>query len=507
MQLDRTSDVCCWTDRLHIQLSGTALVQDRYFLSASGLRGDQGNGREGLPLNDQSGGEISHVSSVLSEYIAGALDREMPPDVVLKTKHHILDTFAAILSGSRLRAGRLAAAYVGSMGGNPEATLIGTPLMLPVGSAALANGMAGHADETDDSHLGGRFHPGCGIVPAALAIAERQNRSGRDFLRAVALGYDVGARVTKALGFSRPDTARHSTHSLGPAFGAAAAAAALLRLNPTQVCHVMSYAAQQASGIPFWQRDREHVEKAFDFGGMGARNGVAAATMVAAGFSAVDDPFSGKHNLFTAFGENPDPSCLIADLGTTYEIMRASIKKWCVGSPIQAVLDAVTILVKTHGLRAEEVRRIVVTMPDDRIHIVDNRTMPDVCVQHLAAIAIIDGTVTFESAHDRMRMEDPPVRAIRNLIELVPSAELTVAVLARQAIVDIETTDGRRLKHHARVVRGTPENPMDGSEIEAKALDLVEQIIGADRAKALVAAILRLDDIPHVRDLRQWLTA
>ncbi|WP_446916816.1 MmgE/PrpD family protein, partial [Klebsiella pneumoniae] len=77
--------------------------------------------------------------------------------------------------------------------------------------AALANGMMGHADETDDSHLGGRFHPGCGIVPAALAVAEREGRSGTDFLRAVALGYDIGARVTMALGYARPNTARHST--------------------------------------------------------------------------------------------------------------------------------------------------------------------------------------------------------------------------------------------------------------------------------------------------------
>jgi len=458
-------------------------------------------------MHDPSSNEVSHESAVLSDYIAGTLDRALPADVALKTKYHVLDTLAAILSGSRLRAGRLAASYVASTGGNPEATVIGTPLVLPACSAALANGMAGHADETDDSHLAGRFHPGCGIVPAALAIAEQQDRSGQDLLRSVALGYDIGARTTLALGFSRPDTARHSTHSLGPAFGAAAAAAALLRFDPTRVRHVLSYSAQQASGIPFWQRDKEHVEKAFDFGGMGARNGVAAATMVAAGFSAVDDPLSGKHNLFTAFGENPDPTRLTEGLGSRYEIMRASIKKWCVGSPIQAVLDATVTLIETHALKAEQVRRIRITMPDDRIHIVDNRTMPDVCVQHLAALALVDGTVTFESCHDRERMNDPAVLAVRRLIELVPSAELTIATPARQAIVEIETSDGRHLRHHAKAVRGTPENPMDGHEIEAKALDLMLPIIGEERARALIGAVLRLEEFPKARDLRQWLSA
>ncbi|MEZ0172334.1 MmgE/PrpD family protein [Microvirga sp. TS319] len=458
-------------------------------------------------MHDSSKPEVPHESAILSDYIAGAHRHELPADVSLKTKHHILDTLAAILSGSRLRAGRLGAAYVAQTGGKPEATVIGTSLVVPAVSAALANGMAGHADETDDSHLVGRFHPGCGIVPAALAIAEQQDRSGQDLLRAVALGYDIGARTTMSLGFSRPDTARHSTHSLGPAFGAAAAAAALLRFDSTRVRHVLSYSAQQASGIPFWQRDKEHVEKAFDFGGMGARNGVAAATMVAAGFSAVDDPFSGKHNLFTAFGENPVPARLIEDLGSRFEIMRASIKKWCVGSPIQAVLDATVTLIETHGIKADDVRRVLITMPDDRIHIVDSRTMPDVCVQHLAALALVDGTVTFESCHDQDRMNDPAILAIRRLIELVPSAELTIATPARQAIVEIETTGGRHLRHHAKAVRGTPENPMDGSEIEAKALDLVVPIIGEERGRTLVETVLRLDQLPKVSGLRPLLSA
>ena len=255
---------------------------------------------------------ISTESTALSEYIAAAADRELPPEVVAKTKHHVLDTLGGHLV-------RLAAAcrpssppaYVQRVGGAPEATLIGTSLLVPAESAALANGMAGHADETDDSHLAGRFHPGCGIMPAALAVAELKDRGGADLIRAVALGYDVGARLTMSLGYASPNTATHSTHSLGTAFGAAAAAAALLRFDPVRVRHVLSYAAQQASGCPYWHRDSEHVEKAFDFGGMGARNGVAGAMMVAAGMSGVDDPFAGVGNFFFAFGQKPEPAVLI----------------------------------------------------------------------------------------------------------------------------------------------------------------------------------------------------
>src|SRR5262249_33341087 len=163
---------------------------------------------------------------------------------------------------------------------------------------------------------------------------------------------------------------RHSTHSLGTAFGAAAAAAALSKFDPPRVRYVLSYAVQQLSGVPYWQRDSEHVEKAFDFGGMGARNGVSAAKMVAAGFSALPDPFSGGDNLFTAFSNVADPARLTADLGMRFEILQASIKKWCVGSPIQSMLDAVMALIETHKITDDDVKRVVITTPSDRIHIV-----------------------------------------------------------------------------------------------------------------------------------------
>src|SRR3954466_3401235 len=165
-------------------------------------------------MSVQSDNTTSPLAQALSEYIAGAAGRPLPPAVTEKTRHHVLDTLAAIISGSRLKAGKLAAGYVARFAGTPEATVIGTALMVPAEFAALANGMAGHADETDDSHLGGRFHPGCGIVPAALAVAEQAGLGGADLIKAVALGYDIGARIAPALGLRRSDTASRSSHSL-----------------------------------------------------------------------------------------------------------------------------------------------------------------------------------------------------------------------------------------------------------------------------------------------------
>jgi 2-methylcitrate dehydratase PrpD len=450
---------------------------------------------------------ISSITSTLANYVAGAADRVLPPDVVKKAKLHILDTLAAILSGSQLKPGQMAARYVEKLGGVAEATVIGTKQVTVAAHAALANGMMGHADESDDSHLGGRFHPGCGVLPAALAIAEQNDRSGTDFIRSIALGYDIGARICPALGLEKADKARYSTHSLGNAFGGAAAAAALLRFNERQVRHLLSYTVQQSSGVPFWNRDPEHIEKAFDFGGMGARNAVYGATFVASGFTATEDPLSGTHNLFTAFGGGGTPEKLVEGLGERYEILNASIKKWTVGMPIQAALDALTLLIEQNKLTPSNTKRIIAHMPDDRIHIVSNATMPDVCLQHLLAVTLADGTCTFANSHDEARMEAADILDIRQRIEAVPSRELTEAVPARQAIIEIEATDGRKASHRARAVRGTPANPMTQEEVEAKAKDLIGPVIGRERAQQLVAAIGSLETLNSMRALRPLLQA
>src|SRR5881227_3175430 len=308
-------------------------------------------------MSKQPGSQISPVMSQLSAYIASALRRSLPPAVIEKTKHHILDTLAAMISGSRLAPGMRAIGYVKTLGGVKEACVIGSNIITTAVNAALANGMLAHADETDDSHAPSLTHPGCGIVPAALAMAERERRNGAALLRAVALGYDVGCRLTQSLDAYQFREDGHSTHSFGSMFGAAAAAGALAHLRERQVRHLLSFTAQQASGVSCWMRDGEHIEKAFDFGGMPARNGVAAATMVAHGFTGVEDVFSGERSFFVAYGRKPEPERLIAGLGETYEILNTNIKRWSVGSPIQAPLDALDALMREHRVTADDVEQ------------------------------------------------------------------------------------------------------------------------------------------------------
>jgi 2-methylcitrate dehydratase PrpD len=446
--------------------------------------------------------EISVPTRGLSEYIAGALQRSLPDAVAEKARHHVLDTLAAMVSGAHLRPGRMAIGYVASLGGAPEASVVGTQLLTSAINAALANGMLAHADETDDSHAPSRTHPGCAVVPAALAVAERSRASGEALLRAVALGYDVAARANYAIGADAFAAASRSTHSFGGVFGAGAAAGALLGLDAAQVRHLLSYCAQQASGIGCNVRDADHIEKAFDFGGMPARNGVAAATMVAHGFTGVDDVFAGERNFLEAYAPEPDPARLAEGLGERFEIMSTNIKKWSVGSPAQSALDALSNLMESDKPALADIAAIRVHLPTRSARTVDNAPMPDVNVQHLMAMLLVDGRLTFQSVHDHGRMQDRAVLAVRGKVEIVPSQELMEARPRRQAIVEIALRDGRRLSHRTIAVRGTADNPMMRAEVEAKALDLLVAPLGPERAGRLVAACRSVENCRDVTELR-----
>jgi 2-methylcitrate dehydratase PrpD len=450
---------------------------------------------------------VSPLMNKVAAYIAGAARKPLPANVVEKTKHHLLDTLAAIVSGSRLYPGQKAHSYIAAQGGTPEALVLGSRIVTSAVNAALANGMCAHADETDDSHARSLTHPGCGVVPAAMAIAERERSGGTALLRAVALGYDVCARLSMSLGDYEFRDAGHSTHTFGPTFGAAAAAGSLAGFDARQVRHLLSYTAQQVSGIACWMRDAEHVEKAFDFGGMPARNGVAAATMVSSGFSAVEDVFSGERNFYVAYGALGNPALLVKNLGRTYEVMNTNIKRWSVGSPIQAPLDSLLDLIRAHALKAADIEHVEVRVSTTGANTTDNRHIPDICMQHMVACMLLDGIVTFESSHDEKRMLDPKVLALRKKVTLIGDRALQKALPSRQGIVTVTLKNGRKLRHHTKAVRGTAQNPMERAEVDEKCFHLLAPILGKGRARKLVDTVWTLEKVKDVRALRTLLRA
>jgi 2-methylcitrate dehydratase PrpD len=197
----------------------------------------------------------------------------------------------------------------------------------------------------------------------------------------------------------------------------------------------------------------------------------------------------------------------VEGLGTTFEIMNTNIKRWSVGSPIQAPLDSLLDLIRSHGIKAGDVEKLTVRVSHQGANTTDNRSMPDICMQHMCAVMLIDGIVTFRSSHDEKRMKDPTVLALRRRIELHGDDELTRVIPSRQGIVELKLKNGRELRHHTKAVRGTAQNPMKRAEVDEKAYHLVAPIIGSKRARRLCDAVWALEGMSNMRKLRPLLRA
>ena len=459
-----------------------------------------------VTLRAQTAQSVGPVMSALSAYMAAARDRALPPEVAEKAKHHILDTFAAMISGAELPPGRAAHALARAQAGRPVSTVVASSILTGPMDAALVNGVLAHSDETDDSHGASQSHPGASIVPAAFALGEQLGVSGERYLRAVTLGYDVGPRMTMALGgVTFRDESRRSTHAYAGTFGSAAAAGCVASLTAQQMRWLIDYASQQAGGYAVWGRDTDHIEKGFVFGGMPARNGVTAALVVSAGWNGVDDVLSGDDNFFRVNAPNGNPSVLTGGLGERYEVVNTDIKKWTVGTPIQAPLDAIDNLRRKRPFEADEVKAVVVRLAPTVGSVVDNRDIPDICLQHMVAVMLIDKTASFHAAHDKPRMQDAAVLRQRSKVRYVPDSALSALLPARVAVVEIAFNDGSQLIDRVEAVRGTVRNPMTRSEVVDKARDLIAPVLGAGTAQKLTDTLLTIETVKDVRALRPLL--
>ena len=450
---------------------------------------------------------VSPQMATVSEFIADTRDRALPDEVMHKTSYHILDTIAAMVTGARLQPGRLGHDYAVAQGGIDEAIIIGSADRTNATLAAFANAMSAHADETDDSHAPSLSHPGCAVVPAGLAVAERHRRSGVELVRAVSAGYDIGCRITPMLGMSQfsADSSSRSSHAMVSVWGAAAAAAALEGLTPEQVRWALSYTAQQSSGVTTWLRDTRHVEKAFLFAAMGARNGVASATMVAAGMDGVIDVFTGHPNYLDALSPVADLEVLVDGLGEQHLVMETNIKKYAVGSPAQAPVQAMETLIEREGLTVDDVDRIEIHIPADAAQVVNGRHMSDINCQYLVAGTLIDQGFTFAMAHDDDRM-----RTDAAILDLMARSELLgddETYGTRKGRVIVHRKDGSKVEEFVEAVDGTAQKPMSEDQILDKGRDLMGPILGSERTEELVQSLLNPHKIDDVRDLRPLLSA
>jgi 2-methylcitrate dehydratase PrpD len=189
-------------------------------------------------------------------------------------------------------------------------------------------------------------------------------------------------------------------------------------------------------------------------------------------------------------------------LGERFEIVNTDIKKWTVGTPIQAPLDAIELIRNARPFEADDVTRVVVRLAPSVGVVVDNRDIPDICLQHMVAVMLIDKTASFHAAHDKPRMQDAEVLRQRRKVTYMPDPSLNRLLPVRVAIVEITFTDGTTRSEQVDAVRGTPRNPMPRQEVVDKARDLIAPVLGASTAQSLVAALLSIETVQDIRSLR-----
>jgi 2-methylcitrate dehydratase PrpD len=223
------------------------------------------------------------------------------------------------------------------------------------------------------------------------------------------------------------------------------------------------------------------------------------------GATGVDDIFSGTDNFLLAQEPNADPEKLIFGLGERFEVTQTNLKKWTVGSPIQAPLDALQRIQQEHPFELDKLAKVIVRIATSEAKTVNDRKMQDISLQQMMAVMLVDKTVSFHAAHDETRESDPEIVRQRAKINLVPDEGLERLYPQLVAIVEVTLKSGETYSERVDSVRGTVRNPMTRDEITAKCRDLMDPHLGTSQSKMLVDAVLHLDQMAHLSTLRPLL--
>ncbi|WP_230782171.1 MmgE/PrpD family protein [Citromicrobium bathyomarinum] len=446
--------------------------------------------------------EWREITPALTGYIAGARGHRIPAAIRERARLHILDTLAAIVACQPLEAAKLGRSYAAAMSPGGQSPIIASRQTASPVDAVFASAMTAHAAEINDFIPSAYVQPGPAIVPVALEASRLNGRTGADLVGAVTAGYEIAGRLPKAIGTRNLYLAGLANHGVAPTFGAAAAAAAPMGLLPEQVDHMLAYCAQQASGSWQWLLDVRHVEKAFVFGGMGARNGMQAAQMAKLGFTGVPASFDNENAWFRwrAFqGEGADHASLVEGLHEHYELSLSAMKRYPVGGPTQPAVRALLDLRKS--VMPGEVESITVAMPGEAATF-ERANMPALNIPYLAAIIMLDGRLDFVSAQSLERQEsDTTAQAFARKVTVVrDEAQETGEGEDRteSARVTLVRKDGTREERYVAYVPGFPTHPLSKAEVEVKAHELVEPVLGTSKADRLVALCDGLDSAESV---------
>ncbi len=438
------------------------------------------------------------ISQRLAEFIGKASYETLPPDVHDMAKLCFLDWLGAAVAGTGALPTDIVVDLVHEFGGNEEATVVPTGNRTASVWAAFVNGAASHVVETDDIHRTGLLHPGVVVIPAALAMAEREGSSGRDLLTAIAVGYELGIRAGQALGPTHYEKF-HTTGTAGT-FGAAAAAGKLLALDNEQLVWALGSAGTQAAGV--WEFLVDGAMSKQLHAGKAAMNGALSALLAQRGFTAAERIFDGEKGFLKATSRDVRLERLTDGLGDRWEMLGTSFKPYAACRHIHSAVDATLQALRGRQLPPREVERLTVRLYGAALDLCERveATTPYAAkfnIPFVLATAVRYGKVGPE-AFTEERLEERDIKELTRRVVLKRDDELDEMYPAKwPAIVEIVTRDGRREEVRVDTPRGDPENPMSREDLASKFRDMTRKHLPAAKIERYLQIALRLDELEN----------
>ena len=435
----------------------------------------------------------------MASFVVATDYEDFPENVREQAKMCVLDYLGCALYGSTTEWCKYLGDFVKTVGCKEECTVIGNSWKTSEPYAALMNGTMGHGFELDDSHSKCFLHPGVVIIPAALAVGEKECVNGKKFLMAVVLGYEIMCRLGLVLGISHAMRGHHATGTNGT-FGAAAAAGKLLNLNEEQMASALGVAGSFSSGLKEFYLRGDMVKRLH--AGRAAEGGVMAASLASRGFTGPSTVLEGKYGYFNVFSDDSNLLKLKENLKKEWEILNINVKPYACCRGIHATIDGLLVLAKKYNMKPKEIEKIVVgtnrkAAEQNSGPGTESIMAAQFSIPFSAALTLLKD-IEDPSIYNETTLKDENVISLSKRVEVVNSIE---GPGMEEARVAVELKDGQKYSIEIKNPKGNPENPFSPKEIIEKFKKLTRGLIPDKTAEKITDTILHLDTVTDIKDL------
>ena len=436
------------------------------------------------------------IAKRFADYIYDTTYADIPRDIHRFAKLCLLDWIGVTLGGSKEPVCDILLDMIDIAGGTPHATIIGKGVRTNLLFAALANGTMSHALDFDDTHKEAGIHPSVCLAPAAVAGAEYMKASGKDFITAFIIGFEIAARIGIAAGQTHYDQGWHATATIGR-FSATASVAKLLGIPPEQIVNSFGLTGTQVGGL------REvfgTMSKPFH-AGKAAMDGILSVVLAKRNFDSSHEIFEGRFGLKNVLSPKSENQNILEGLGTTYHIQNVAFKPYASALATHSTIQAIEAMREETPFNAEDVEEIRIEFGALPFSVVNRKTPQKILegkfsVQHCAAIAIVKGRVGKEMFTET-ELNDPQIVAFRERVNVVLNESLPLF----ETIVTLKTRQGDTFRQYIKESKGSPGVPLSSAEMNAKFMDLADSVIPRENAEKIIETIETLQDLPDMNEL------